>query len=91
MSLATLAEIGIKALKLQECIDARKVVAERFGKACAGWKNKRGIAYIEKHTDQWDEMLAGVSDAHRAILRAKADEANARKRLERACRKAATA
>ena len=83
----TLAEIGLKAIQLQERIDARKIEARRFGKACADWKRANGLTYIERHTDLWGEMLKGVRPAYLAILDAKDDETKARKRLERACRK----
>ena len=88
MSLATLAEIGIKAIRLQEMVDHRKVVGKAFGDACFEWKQANGFSYIPKHSSEWDQMLEGISREHAAIRRAKADETNARARLSRACIKA---
>lgn len=88
MSLATLADIGIKAIRLQEATDRRKVVGEEFSKACHRWNQDNGGGYIERHSERWDRMLEGVDREYQAILRAKADESNARARLSRACKKA---
>ena len=87
MSITTLAEVGLKATEYKKAVDARKLAVAAFVDACFRWKNDRGIGFIERNSDQWEQMLCGVADEHDAVSRAKANERNARERLFRACRR----
>ena len=89
MSTTELAGIGLKAIDYKRAVDARKIAAADFGEACTEWKHANGVDYIERGSQQWNQMLAGVRDALTAIKKANAAERNARERLIRACRREA--
>lgn len=87
MSITTLTEIGLKAIRLQEDHDARKLAAKRYGVACKEWKNKHGYGYIERKSITWIAMQNANAEAYEKVREAKAAEQSARDRVLRACRR----
>lgn len=87
MSTIDLAAIGLKAIEYMQTVQIRKGANFTFGRACARWKRRNGIEFVEKGSDEWTRMMDGVSGPYSKRERAKADERNARERLFRACLK----
>ncbi|MBX4952076.1 MULTISPECIES: hypothetical protein [Rhizobium] len=54
--------------------------------AYADWKETRGIARIERDSDEWKAMMGDTHGAYQNLVYAKKNEANARRRLKTAVR-----
>lgn len=92
MSTATtaLAAIGLKAIEFSAATSARFAALAKFREACREWHQENGDTYIEKSSPEWAEMLKACDAEYSALMAAKAGERNARERLLRACRRAAS-
>ncbi|UBB16165.1 hypothetical protein [Comamonas odontotermitis] len=92
MSLATLAEVGIKALRLQEAIDKKRTARRALDAAYTAYKQRRhggggGIRY-DRDSDEYSLMLLATDREHSALCTAKYDLGLAQRSLERACKRA---
>lgn len=89
MSLATLAEIGIKALRLQEAIDKRRTARASLRRAYATYRHAHGNGdYFDKSSDRYALMLMATDREHSILCTAKYEVKNAQQNLERACKRA---
>lgn len=89
MSLATLAEIGIKALRLQEAVDKRRIARVNLREAYATFRSKynRGD-YVTKGTERYELMMEDTKPNYVALGIAESAELSARRSLETACKRA---
>ncbi|WP_064712120.1 hypothetical protein [Rhizobium bangladeshense] len=60
----------------------RQVLREAY----ADWKDTRGIAHIDRDSDDWRAMMSDTDSAYQNLVYAKKNEANARRRLKTAVR-----
>lgn len=88
MSLAILAEIGVKAMQFDQATNARRTAKRHYDQACKDWKIDSSAGYVAKGSSEWDEMLAETKPAYLGLCDAKDVEKNARAKLARACAKA---
>lgn len=89
MSLATLAEIGIKALRLQEATEKKRSARAALLEAYAAYRQRHGDgSYFAKDSDRYAQMLAATSREHSMLCSAKYDLAAASRSLERTCKRA---
>ncbi|QIL71636.1 hypothetical protein G7048_15510 [Diaphorobacter sp. HDW4B] len=91
MSLATLAEIGIKALRLQEAIDKKRAARHALDAAYSTYKKRRhggsGVRY-DRVSDEYSLMLMATDREHSMLCTAKYELGLAQRSLERACKRA---
>ena len=89
MSLATLAEIGIKALRLQEAIDKKRAAREVLRKAYSTYRHRYGNGtYFDKTSDRYGLMMVATNREHSVLCTAQHELESARRSLERACKRA---
>lgn len=89
MSLAALAEIGIKALRLQEAIDKRRSARLALRDAYSAYRSRYGNgAYFDKTSDRYALMMVATKREHSVLCCAQMDLESARRSLERACKRA---
>lgn len=55
--------------------------------AYTAWKAENGFQRIERDTPEWAAMMRATTAEHQAVVAAKRDEANARRRLKAAVNK----
>lgn len=86
MSLATLAEIGLKALHWQEAIEQRRAARIKLRNAYSTFRSKRNLGgYITKGTDLYDMMMEETDIDFTKLQEAKRAERSAARKLESAC------
>lgn len=89
MSLATLAEIGVKALRLQEAVEKRRAANLTLRRAYADFRQRYNQGdYITKHTERWEMMLEDTAPQYALLGAAERVEKSARRSLETACKRA---
>lgn len=89
MSLATLAEIGIKALRVQEAIDKRRIARASLIRAYATYRHAHGNGdYFDKSSDRYALMMMATDREHSMLCTAKYELGLAQSSLERACKRA---
>lgn len=90
MSLATLAEIGIRALRLQEAIDKKRAARHALDAAYSAYKKRRhgndGVRY-DRNGDEYSLMLMATKREYSALSTAKYELGLAQSSLERACKR----
>lgn len=91
MSLATLAEIGIKALRVQEAIDKKRVARLALLAAYSTYKQRRhggSCVHFDRNSDEYSLMLVATKREYSVLCTAKYELDLAQRSLERACKRA---
>ena len=89
MSLATLAEIGIKALRLQEAVDKRRTARARLDQAYSTFRRRYNQGgYITKGSERYELMMEDTGPEYTALVTAKRAVQSARRNLESVCKRA---
>lgn len=88
MSFATLADIAIKALQLQEAMDARRAADDILRSAYHRYKIANGTEYVDRDSPAMQLIKDATALPFARVKAAKALERAAKQRLERACRRA---
>lgn len=90
MSLATLAEIGIKALRLQDAADKKRKAREVLRRAYSAYRGQHAAGgFLHKESTAYNRMLTATDREYDAYQLAQREVANARRSLETACKRAA--
>lgn len=81
------ATVGIRAIEVQRLLSDVKHLKVHLSGSFTEWKAARGIEFVERGSDQWEEMLKALSDDYADLENAKRLHRNARRRLETAIRR----
>jgi len=89
MSLASLAEIGVKALRLQEAVDKRRAARANLRSAYSAFRSRYNAGdYIAKGTERYEMMMEDTSAQYALLGAAERAEQSARRSLETVCKRA---
>lgn len=80
-----LKKVAEAALEFDRCVTARRSAQENMSAAYSDWKEDRGITgRIEPGSGLYDAMVTGTAVDYDMLKKAKREENNARRRMERA-------
>ncbi|NTJ63518.1 hypothetical protein G6M50_38200 [Agrobacterium rhizogenes] len=78
--------VGDRAIEAQRLLRDVRHLKGHLSVSFADWKATRGIEFVERGSDQWEEMLKALSEDYAELENARRLYRNAQRRLETAIR-----
>lgn len=86
-NVSTLFAIAARAIEVAEAEETRRFKEDDLAAAYNAYRERNGLDYIERESNDWHLMLASADKEYRALQKAKRVEYNAQRRLTTAIKR----